>query len=95
MASLVEQSQTTVGGPHVLGIHVKEEIGAEGWTAIWRAVEYLGRFRCTLVSERAATVSGRKKDMMAIWEVIGNWSVKHNGRYGEFTTWALQVKGWS
>ena len=94
-ASLVEHSQVTVGNP-MLGIHVKEEIGAEGWAAIRRAVEYLGlACRCTLVSERAATGAGRKEDMMAIWEVIANWSVKHNGRYGDFDRWALQVKGWS
>ena len=99
-ASLVEKSQTTVGGPSGLGIHVKEDIGAEGWAAVRMVVEFLVRASmntgtyCTIVSERDATGAGRKEDMMAIWEVITNWSVKHNGRYGDFDEYARQVKGY-
>ena len=54
-----------------------------------------GRSYCTIVSGRDATGSGEKEDMMAIWEIISNWSVKgHNGRYVDFDTYALHAKRW-
>ena len=100
-AVLVEQSQTVVGGPSLLQIIVEEEIGAGGWSAIRRAVE-LGprwggsrRSSCTILSGRDATGSGKKEDMMAIWEIISNWSVKgRNGRYVDFDTYAWHAKRW-
>ena len=79
----------------MLGVHVKEDIGAEGWMAIRRAVVYLGlACRCTLVSDRITTDVGKKEDLMAIWEVIANWSVKHNGmrRYEDFETYMAMRK---
>ena len=50
---------------------------------------YLGRAcRCTLVSDRITTDVGKKEDLMAIWEVIANWSVKtRSGRYEDFDTY--------
>ena len=95
-ATLVEKSQETIGIDIDMDIDVKEDIGAEGWAAIRRAVvDLLPPRRCTLVSEMDATGSGKKEDMMAIWEVIANWSVKnHNGRFWDFDSWAWQVKGW-
>ena len=54
-----------------------------------------GRSYCTIVSGRDATGSGEKEDMMAIWEIISNWSVKgHNGRYVDFDTYAWHAKRW-
>ena len=68
-----------------MDIDVKEDIGAEGWAAIRRAVvNLLPPHRCTLVSEMDATGSGKKEDMMAIWEVIANWSVKNHSTMGTF-----------
>ena len=55
----------------------------------------LPRRNYTMVSEEDATGSGKKEDMMAIWEVIANWSVKNRkGGYGDFDSWAWQVKRW-
>ena len=96
-ATLVEKSQELIGlGWAGLRIDVKEDIGAEGWAAIRRAVVNLIQpHRCTLVSEMDATGSGKKEDMMATWEVITNWSVKNRkGGYGDFDSWAWQVKRW-
>ena len=103
-ATLVEKSQETIGIVWAgLDIDVKEDIGAEGWAAIRRAVVDLlppqlrrcAVHNCTIVSEMDATGSGKKEDMMAIWEVITNWSVKNrNGRFWDFDSWAWQVKGW-
>ena len=96
-ATLVEKSQETIGiGYAGLTIDVKEDIGAEGWAAVRRVVmDLLPPRSCMLVSELGSTGSGKREDMMAIWEVILDWRVKNqSGGSVDFDSWALAMKRW-
>ena len=58
-------------------IFVMDEIGAEGWVALRRAVERLqgGRPRISLHCDRELMATGRVDDLRAIWNAIGEWNV--------------------
>ena len=91
LAVLVEQSQTVLQHP-VQGdlslsygtvqcprIFIEDEIGAEGWAAIRRAVEHLSAVsgkKTTLDSKRTAMIAGRREDLRAIWDIVPYWVVR-------------------
>ena len=92
IAALVERSQTMLQHPRRLvqgdwevgtiqcpKIYIVDEIGAEGWAAIRRAVEHLlaasGKV-ATLDSERKAMIAGRREDLKAIWNIVPYWVVR-------------------
>ena len=83
IAILVERSQMVLQRPGRLvyeigtvqcpGISIEDEIGTEGWAAIWRAVEHLlaasGKV-ATLHSKRKQMRTGRREDLKAIWNFV-------------------------
>ena len=75
-ATVIEQSQT-FAFPH-MEQHIEGEIGAEGWEAIRRAVEYMAAagVRDILVrSDRNTMGAGRKEDIKDIWDIASWWGV--------------------
>ena len=78
-ATIVTRSETVLTSPRIL---VTEEIGAEGWSAIRRAVEHLSRVfgkEINLYSERQPMIAGKREDLQVIWEKVAFWEVASGG----------------
>ena len=106
IATLVERSESVMQDVEdsCITIFIEEEIKAEGWAAIRRAVEHLSAafgkvifLSCT----RKSMTAGRKEDLKAIWENVFAWKVDNSklpfddedDRFLEFSK-ILEEGGW-
>ena len=80
-----------------MDIDIEEEIGAEGWAAIRRAVGRLsaafGR-KIFLVSARTVMMAGRREDLKAIWDNVSKWEVEGYGGTFRFSKELDGEEGW-
>ena len=77
IATLVERSETMMQDLDP-SIFVEEEIGAEGWSAIRRAIDHLSDAfgkEIYLHSDRKSLMAGKREDLKAILEKVFNWAV--------------------
>ena len=54
---------------------IQHEIGEDGWTAIRKAIQHLGRIvpRYDIMASKKAMVGGRREDLKAIWDNLNFW----------------------
>ena len=56
-------------------LSIQHEIGEDGWTAIRKAIQHLGRIvpRYDILASKKAMVGGRREDLKAIWDNLSFW----------------------